>query len=169
MVKSLLDPNKGPARGAPKDERDLMIAAANSHLVVFDDISRLNPDIADSLCRLATGDGFSTRQLYTDDEETVFEAVRPIILNRIEALAVRGDLADPAVVLSLPMLERKKSESEFKAEFEAARNDCRTAAPYESLGSSTGAMISSHWRGNAKSLFAGRFLLGSPASVVSHK
>jgi hypothetical protein len=33
------------------------------------------------LCRLATGGGFSTRKLYTDDEEQLFNAQRPSILN----------------------------------------------------------------------------------------
>jgi len=37
--------------------------------------------LSDALCRLATGGCFGVRQLYIDDEEMLFEAARPILLN----------------------------------------------------------------------------------------
>jgi hypothetical protein len=45
--------------------------------------------MSDSLCRLATGGGFATRQLYKDLDETLIEAIRPIILTGIEDGTVR--------------------------------------------------------------------------------
>jgi hypothetical protein len=36
------------------------------------------------LCCLATGTAFAPRLLYTDDEEAIFSAQRPIIINAIE-------------------------------------------------------------------------------------
>jgi hypothetical protein len=50
--------------------------------------------LSDALCRLATGGSFAVRQLYTDDEEVLFEASRPILLNGIEDVICRPDLGD---------------------------------------------------------------------------
>ena len=59
------------------------------------------PWLSDALCRLATGGGFGTRQLYSDDEESLFEARRPVLLNGIEEVAVRGDLLDRSLIVTL--------------------------------------------------------------------
>ena len=61
-----------------------MIAATNGWVVALDNLSHLSTWLSDALCRLATGGGFSTRELYTHDEEKLFDAQRPVILNGIE-------------------------------------------------------------------------------------
>lgn len=105
VIRSLVDPNVAPLRSEPRDARDLMIAANNGWMIPFDNISRLEPWLSDCLCRLSTCGGFSTRTLYSDAEETIFKAQRPVILNGIEELAVRGDLLDRCIVLDLPKIE----------------------------------------------------------------
>src|SRR5262249_10230835 len=73
-------------------------------------------------CRLASGGSFAVRQLYTDDEEVLFKAARPTLLNGIEDVIGRSDLADRAIFLSLgPIGEtQRRSEAELWREFEAA-------------------------------------------------
>ena len=63
--------------------------------------------------RLATGGGLATRELYTDDEEALFDATRPIILNGIEDFVARPDLGDRTVLLTLENIpdHRRKLES----------------------------------------------------------
>ena len=119
--RALIDPNASPARAMPKDARDLMILARNSWLLVFDNLSYLPTWFSDCLCRLSTGGGFATRQLYTDADEIVFEARRPVILNGVEELATRTDLLDRSIILDLPVIPRFKAEGAFWDEFEAAR------------------------------------------------
>jgi hypothetical protein len=77
--------------------------------------------ISDTLCRLATGGGFVVRQLYTDQDEVLFDAARPVILNGIEDIVTRPDLADRAVFLTLEPIpeERRRPEQELWAAFEA--------------------------------------------------
>ena len=65
-----------------------------SHVLAFDNVSGLPPWLSDALCRIASGGGFSTRQLYTDADEVLFEAQRPIVVNGIEDFVTRADLAD---------------------------------------------------------------------------
>ena len=123
VIGSLIDPNVAPTRSAPHNERDLMIAAYNAWLISFDNSSYISNDISDSLCRLATGGGFSTRTLYENNEETVFHGRRPISLNGIEDVGLRGDLIDRSIVIESQPLpdDERLSEKEFDARFEAAR------------------------------------------------
>jgi hypothetical protein len=84
ILRSLVDPNTAPLRALPREDRDLFIAASNGHVMAFDNVSGLPNWVSDTLCRLATGGGFAVRQLYTDQDEVLFDASRPIILNGIE-------------------------------------------------------------------------------------
>jgi hypothetical protein len=72
---------------------------------------------------LATGGGFAVRQLYTDQDEVLFDATRPVILNGIEEIVTRPDLADRAVFLTLQPIpeERRRPEQELWAAFDAER------------------------------------------------
>lgn len=123
ILRSLVDPNSAALRTEPACARDLMISATNSWLQVFDNISHLPPWLSDALCRLATGGGFATRQLYTDAEEAMFEAQRPVLLNGIGDVATRGDLVDRSLMLTLPRIpeERRRAEADFWRDFERVR------------------------------------------------
>ena len=90
ILRALVDPNTAPLRALPREDRDLFIAATNGHVLAFDNVSGLPAWLSDTLCRLATGGGFAVRQLYTDQDEVLFDATRPMILNGIE------DFVDPA-------------------------------------------------------------------------
>ena len=123
ILRALLDPNTAPLRALPREDRDLFIAASNGHVLAFDNVSGLRPWTSDTLCRLATGGGFAVRQLYTDQDEVLFDAARPVILNGIEDIVERPDLADRAVFLTLEAIpeERRRPEAELWTAFEAER------------------------------------------------
>ena len=123
ILRALLDPNTAPLRALPREDRDLFIAASNGHVLAFDNVSGLPAWISDTLCRLATGGGFAVRQLYTDQDEILFDAARPVILNGIEEIVTRPDLADRAVFLTLEPIpeEHRRPEQELWGAFEAER------------------------------------------------
>jgi hypothetical protein len=123
VLKSLLDPNAAPLRSRPRDERDLAIAAGNSWCVVLDNLSHLDPWLSDAICRLSTGGGFATRELFTDEDEVIFDAMRPVVLDGIEDLASRGDLLDRSLLLRLPPIDdgQRRTEADFWRDFEPAR------------------------------------------------
>jgi len=120
LLRRVIDPSTALVRTPPKEVRDLAIAANNSWVIAYDNISYIPPSLSDSLCRLATGGGFSTRELYTDAEEVFFDATRPVVLNGIDHLADRADLADRALVLNLPSIpsESRKDEAQLLADFD---------------------------------------------------
>lgn len=122
LLRSVVDPGKPILRSLPRNERDLFIAARNRYVLAFDNISGLAQWLSDAFCRVASGAGFGTRQLWTDDDEALFDGARPIILNGIEEVVERPDLAERALFATCePIAEgRRKSDEEVWAEFAAA-------------------------------------------------
>jgi hypothetical protein len=123
VLRSLVDPNTVALRSEPRDARDLMITAKNGWVIALDNLSNIPVWLSDALCRLATGGGFATRELFTDSDEVLFNAQRPVLINGIEELATRNDLLDRSVVTYLPAIseEKRRSESEFWSGFEKER------------------------------------------------
>lgn len=113
ILKALIDPaHRAPTRSLPRTEEDLVIAAQDTHILVFSNISFIADAMSDALCRLASGEGFGKRKKYTDDDEIVFGAARPVVLNGISDYAARGDLLDRSILLNLPTIDAKERRTE---------------------------------------------------------
>jgi putative DNA primase/helicase len=95
-------------------------AAKNNAIVAFDNLSGISAAMADDICRLATGGGFGGRQFYTEDQEKVFDARRPVIVNGIGDLATRGDLADRSIEVRLERVSHYRGDAEMQAAFDYA-------------------------------------------------
>ncbi len=123
LIRSLVDPSISPLRTMSAGDRDLMIGAKNQWILAFDNLSGLKFSVSDALCRLSTGGGFSTRELYKNAEEVIFDAQRPIILNGIDDLTTRGDLVDRAIFINLPRIpeDKRQLEAELWGNFDAAQ------------------------------------------------
>jgi hypothetical protein len=76
-----------------------------------------------SVSKVAHSSASGRRCLYTDQDEVLFDAARPVILNGIEDIVTRPDLADRAVFLTLEPIpeESRRPEAELWAAFEAER------------------------------------------------
>src|SRR5262245_28679336 len=124
IVRQLVDPNVNPLRSPPKEERDLLAQAASNRCVALDNLSSLPPWLSDALCRLATGGGHSARTLYTDLEEISLAVKRPVILNGIEDVATRPDLAERVLQIELETIEdrRRISEKDLWRKFDEQRS-----------------------------------------------
>src|ERR1035437_950393 len=69
MLRRIADPVAALVRTPPRTDRDLLIAAINSWVIAYANLSGIPQWLSDALCRLATGGGVSTRELYSDTEE----------------------------------------------------------------------------------------------------
>jgi hypothetical protein len=79
-------------------------------MLAFDNLSHMPPWISDALCRLASGGSFAVRRLSTDEDEVLLSAARPVVLNGIEEVITRPDLADRAIFLTLgPITEQHRA------------------------------------------------------------
>lgn len=115
IIKTLLDASVAACRTLPGEVRDLAIAANNTLILAFDNISHISTPTSDALCRLSTGGGFATRTLHTDEDESIFDNKNPVILNGITNSANRHDLADREILIPLDVIseEKRMSEDDF--------------------------------------------------------
>ena len=121
LIRNLVDPNRAPLRSEHREARELMIGANNSWCLAYDNLSYLPAWLSDALCRLSTGGGFATRELYTDQDEIIFDAMRPVMLTSIEEVATRSDLLDRCLVVWLPTIpeDRRRREDDIERAFAA--------------------------------------------------
>ena len=61
-------------------------------MLVFDNVSDPPAWISETFCQLATGGGFAVRQFYTDQDDALFDAARPVILNGVEDIVTQPTL-----------------------------------------------------------------------------
>jgi hypothetical protein len=122
LLRGLIDPHECMLRAEPRENRDLMIAATNSWVACYDNLSRLPNWLSDGLCRLSTGGGFATRTLYENSEETFLAAKRPVLLAGVEDVVNRGDLADRCIHVTLSPIpeDKRRTERSLLGDYELA-------------------------------------------------
>ena len=119
LAQRITDPIHGDLLQPPQNDRDLIAAAKSNRVLAFDNLSGIDADLADSLCRLATGSEIGGRALYTDHDTASFAACRPVVINGIPDLAARADLADRSIVLHLSNLPERMTEADWRARVDA--------------------------------------------------
>lgn len=119
ILKELTDPHQASLRRTPRNESDIAIAAQNSRVLAYDNLSGIKKDLSDLFCIISTGGSFTTRKLYSNSAETILSFCQPWILNGIDEIASRGDLADRAIILDLPVIpdDKRKTETEIMVRF----------------------------------------------------
>ena len=76
LVKMLIDPSIIRTLAFPKDNNELVQKLSHNFISYFDNVSDIRDWISDQLCRAVTGSGFSKRQLYTDDDDIIYNFKR---------------------------------------------------------------------------------------------
>jgi hypothetical protein len=123
LVLRALDPQAAELQSPPKKMRDLIVSADASYVLGFDNLSNIDVEMSDAMCRLATGAGVRVRSLYTDRNLAIFDQLRAIIVNGIDLSELRGDLIDRAVPIQLVRIpsEKRLTEKAVQARFEELR------------------------------------------------
>jgi hypothetical protein len=87
----------------------------------FDNMSFINEETSDTLCRATTGGGMQQRKLNTNAEDTIFVFQRCIAINGIHNVATRSDLLDRSILVELMRIKdnNRKELSAVIANFEA--------------------------------------------------
>jgi hypothetical protein len=116
VLRDFIDPNQVNLRAKPKNRESLFVSAENSHLISYENLSHLPPELQDAFCTLATGGGFADRTLYTNKEETIIEVKRPVVLNGISVLVTAQDLLDRTIHIDMPRILNRKTEKQIEKE-----------------------------------------------------
>jgi hypothetical protein len=120
FLRRLIDPSQTATVNIPRDLEDLIQVLAHNWFCPFDNITAIHEWVNDALCRAVTGDGFSKRQLYTDDEDVIYSFQRVIGLGGITIAGMRPDLIDRCINIELARIpkERRLTEKPLKDRFE---------------------------------------------------
>jgi hypothetical protein len=113
LIKLLVDPSIVRTLSFPRDINELIQKLHHNYIAYFDNISVIPGWISDELCRAVTGSGFTKRQLYTDDDDIIYNFKRCIGFNGINLGATKADLLDRGLIIHL---ERITKESVRKLE-----------------------------------------------------
>ena len=123
MLRCLIDPSSMGTLSLPTAGTELTQQLSHHWFAFFDNVTYLPDWASDALCRAVTGDGFSKRELYSDDDDVIYSFRRCIGLNGINLAAQKPDLLDRCLILYLKRIpkEERKSEQDVWEAFEQAR------------------------------------------------
>lgn len=123
LVRSLIDPSSVDVLSMPRNEKERVQQLDHHWCAFYDNITGLPTWISDTLCRAATGGGFTKRELYTDDDDIIYNFKRCVGLNGINIAAQRGDLLDRSLLVGLADIskEKRRTEAQLLAEFEGCK------------------------------------------------
>ena len=121
ILKKLIDPSQMDTLSLSDSQREFVQLAYHHYFVPFDNLTHISFDYSDLLCRIVTGDGFSRRALYTNDDDIVFSYRRVLALNGINITAAKADLLDRSLLIGFERVKRFEGERSFWERFEEAR------------------------------------------------
>jgi hypothetical protein len=120
FIRRLIDPSAIEVLSLPRDDRELAQQLDHHWIAFYDNLTYVPTWASDMFCRAATGAGFSKRELYSDDNDTIYSFKRCIGLNGINPAARKGDLLDRSTLICLEKINnnKRKTEQELIADFE---------------------------------------------------
>lgn len=108
IIRAIVDPSYIPLLSIPRSKEELAQQLHHHWAPFYDNISNLSEETSDMLCRAVTGEGYSKRELYTDDEDIIFSYHRVVGLNGINVAARKSDLLGRAILFHLDPIPGKQ-------------------------------------------------------------
>ncbi|MFA6486140.1 MAG: bifunctional DNA primase/polymerase [Candidatus Magasanikbacteria bacterium] len=123
IMKSLVDPSAIKTLPPIENIREFTQIASHHWLCLFDNLSKMSNDLSDAFCRACTGEGFSKRVLYSDDDDFIYNIQIPLGVNGINVVANKPDLLDRSLLIELERISEteRKTESELSVQFNAIK------------------------------------------------
>jgi energy-coupling factor transporter ATP-binding protein EcfA2 len=123
VLRRLIDPSVIEVLSFSRDEKELVQLLAHHWCCFFDNMETLQGWQSDMLCRAVTGEGFSKRVLFSDDDDLIYSFRRCCGLNGINVAATRADLLDRSILIALDRIppNRRRPETALWTAFEEAR------------------------------------------------
>jgi hypothetical protein len=124
-LKILVDPKEGTTEGQmirnPKDSIDLTIGVSSELISIIDNMSFIDRDLSDTLCRIVQGETIQGRALYTNFDVATLYVHKPIIITSIERIAVQSDLLSRSIIINLPNLKTRIDNRSFEEKIKIIR------------------------------------------------
>jgi hypothetical protein len=123
ILRRFIDPSAVEVLSLPMNINDLVQQLSHHWFAFFDNVTGMPGWVSDALCRAVTGEGFSKRELYSDDDDVIYAFRRCLGLNGINLAVQKPDLLDRSILFKLERIarEHRKGEKDLWERFERAR------------------------------------------------
>ena len=148
VMRALIDPSATGASLMPSTEGDLKTLLGNSYMVCFDNTAALTTKFSNILCATITGSKEAKRKLYTDSDQIVLNLHNLVVLNGIDIVPFKSDLAERSLLFELQPIskEQRKTDDEFWSDFNRDRPEI-LGAIYDTLSKAMGLLLTVQRKG----------------------
>ena len=104
----------------PTDRREFVQQLQHHYMPFYDNVDALTDWQSDTLCRASTGEGFSKRTLWTDDDDRIYKYQRCCGVNGINTPGTRADFLDRCLPFTMERIKRsdRLTEQELLKQYE---------------------------------------------------
>ncbi len=121
ILKHLIDPSQMETLTFSDGHREFVQQAAHHYFAPFDNLSSMSSENSDLLCRIVTGEAFSKRALYSNDDDIVYSFRHVLGLNGINVIATKADLLDRSLLIGFEAMPHWTSQKVFWPKFQKAK------------------------------------------------
>ena len=123
MIKRVIDPsgreNEDNLKSFPNGEDNFVTSLSGSYFSAYENISHIDVDISNMLCRAVTGGSFEKRTQYTNGEVYTINVKRKVLINGIDFTISQSDLADRSIIYEFQRIpeEQRKTDKSIEETF----------------------------------------------------
>ena len=130
IIKLTIDPSSMETFDVPKDKVEIIQLLQHHWFAPLDNLSGIDINVSNLLCRAVTGSSFSKRTLFSDDDDTIYSYKRCVGLNGVNIVPWATDLLDRCINFNIEKFkfEEQKPEEELKDKFKEEYNDIMNGA-----------------------------------------
>ena len=120
MTSELISPCRTSITIQPNTEDDLKTILANNYVAAFDNTRTFSEAFSNILCPAITGGTATKRKLYTNSDQVVYKLHNMILINGIDVVPYKADLAERSLYFELKPIpsDKRRTDSEIWEEFE---------------------------------------------------
>jgi len=108
LIKRVVDPSSIINLTFPRDINELIQQLSHNYIAYYDNVSTIRDWVSGQICRAVTRSGFSKRELYSDDDDIIYNFKRCIGFNGINLAATKADLLDRGIIIQLERITKEK-------------------------------------------------------------
>ena len=116
MIKRIIDPsgreNEDNLKSFPHGEDNFVTSLSSSYFSAYENISHIDVEISNMLCRAVTGGSFEKRTQYTNGDVYTMSVKRKILINGIDFTISQSDLADRSIIYEMERIPEEQRKTD---------------------------------------------------------
>ena len=116
MIKRIIDPsgikNEDNLKSFPHGEDNFVTSLSSSYFSAFENISHIDTETSNMLCRAITGGSFEKRAQYTNGDIYTISLKRKILINGVDFAINQSDLADRTILSELERISEDQRKTD---------------------------------------------------------